>query len=258
MFLSFYAWLHQLKFSGYRLLDGAITAAFAFQGFLSFSRGGMFIGAIGIILAYVLNARLAASSRFRFRARNTSIIYLVIGALVVLFTFRQVDKISGGKLSLRYQGETEGTLLGAEKDLSKITSGRSKILLEDLNLWLAYPIIGVGAGASRHIRILGEKKASAHMEFSRLLVEHGLPGLLYFLLMLQLGWIIWKRKINLPLRNILITLYLIALATSFHSAMRTYITPLLMAISAMPHYIPRTKRNHALQETALHRRGAYR
>lgn len=258
MFLSFYAWLHRLKFSGYRLTDGVITALFAFQGFLTFSRGGMIVGVVGMILAYILNSYFSGSSQASNRSRNLSILYFILGLFVVIFMFRQVDKISGGKLSLRYQGETEGTLLGAEKNLNKLTAGRSIILQEDIALWLDSPILGVGAGASRHIRLLGEQKAAAHLEFSRLLAEHGIAGLFYFLLMLRLGWIVWKRKTSLLLRNILIILYLIALATSFHSAMRTYITPLLIAISVMPHHIPRTKKNHALQKNTLHRRGAYR
>ena len=44
MFLSFYAWMNKLLFSGNHNLDGLFIGLFAYQGFLTFSRGGMMIG----------------------------------------------------------------------------------------------------------------------------------------------------------------------------------------------------------------------
>lgn len=231
MFLSIYAWQSRLKFSGFRWGDAAIGAAFAFQGFLTFSRGGVLVGIIAILCMYILNTYFNRSNN---KQSRIPLSYLLLGGLLIYFAFQQVDQISGGKLSLRYQGETEGTYGGyAEKDLKKITAGRSIILQEDLELWSNYLLTGVGAGASRHIRILEEQKASAHLEFSRLLAEHGIPGLIYFSLLLKMGLRIWRRKQSDVHRNILLVLYIIGLATSFHSAMRTYITPLLMSIAVV-------------------------
>jgi hypothetical protein len=232
MFLSFYSWLNRLNFSGYRLIDGLATGAFALQGLLTFSRGGMIVGALAIIFIYILNT--LNRSKKPGRKQGYTAVYFGIGLLLLAGVFMQVDKITGGKLTLRYQGETEGTLRGTqEKNLNKITSGRVKIFNEDIDLWLQYPVLGVGAGSSRHIRTSqGETKVAAHLEFSRLLAEHGILGLIYFIMLLKIGWSILRNK-NTPMRNILLILFFIALATSFHAAMRTYITPFLLAVSSL-------------------------
>jgi len=229
MFLSIYAWQSRLKFSGFRWGDAMIATAFTFQGFLTFSRGGIMVGIVAILSIYILNTYFNRSNN---KQSRIPLSYLLLGGLLIYFAFQQVDQISGGKLSLRYRGETVGTYTGnVEKDLNKITSGRATILQEDLKLWSKYPLTGVGAGSSKYIRILGEQKAAAHIEFSRLLAEHGVPGLIYFSLLLKMGLRLWRRKQSDVHRNILLVLYIIGLATSFHSAMRTYITPLLMSIA---------------------------
>ena len=41
MFLSFYAWMNKHLFSGNHSLDGLFIGLFAYQGFLTFLRGGI-------------------------------------------------------------------------------------------------------------------------------------------------------------------------------------------------------------------------
>ena len=50
MFLSFYSAFKRLNFAGNRMFDLFILSGFAFQGLLSFSRGGMLVGATGILI----------------------------------------------------------------------------------------------------------------------------------------------------------------------------------------------------------------
>ncbi|NDC25403.1 MAG: O-antigen ligase domain-containing protein, partial [Proteobacteria bacterium] len=66
-----------------------------------------------------------------------------------------------------------GTASGyAEKDLDKITSGRSDIFIYDIETWLEHPLLGVGAGASPYFRLEKEGVWTApHIELSRLLAE---------------------------------------------------------------------------------------
>ena len=54
MFFSFYAWMNKLLFSGLHVLDGFFIGLFAYQGFLTFSRGGMIIGLIAILFYYLI------------------------------------------------------------------------------------------------------------------------------------------------------------------------------------------------------------
>jgi hypothetical protein len=229
LFISFYFWYKRITFSGYRIIDIIIGIAFLVQGLLTFSRGGVVVAIIGILL-------LILKSTNNFNPRN--LFLAAFGMVAVFVVFNLIDDITGGKLLLRYQGETEGTYnYGAEKTLKKMTSGRSLIFEEDLKLWFSRPIFGVGVGASRILR--GGTDGfliSSHVELSRLLAEHGIFGLVFFLYLINLGIKLWRNIKFESWRLILFLLYLIALLTSFHSAMRTFVTPLLIALSSIGMY----------------------
>ena len=229
LFVSFYFWYKHIPFSGLRTIDLLIGIGFLAQGLLTFSRGGIVVAVISILLLIFKNIN-------NFNPRN--ILLSVLGIVSAFVVFNLIDDKTGGKLLLRYQGETEGTYnYGAEKDLKKITSGRSLIFEEDLKLWFQHPILGLGVGASRYIRrgIDGEI-VSSHVELSRLLAEHGIFGLIFFMYLINLGIKLWRNIRIESWRLILFLIYLIALLTSFHSAMRTFVTPLLMALSSIGLY----------------------
>jgi hypothetical protein len=91
---------------------------------------------------------------------------------------------------------------------------------------------GVGAGASRFLR--GHLNGTvAHVELSRLLAEHGVFGLVYFLILCWIGIKLFKSNPNPMLKGILIAFYLVAIYTSFHAAMRTFVTPALIGLSLL-------------------------
>ena len=134
---------------------------------------------------------------------------------------------------MRYSGQTEGTLISGERiSFNKLTTGRYDNFLGDIDLWLANPLFGVGVGASSYMRTT-MNGVIAHVELSRLLAEHGISGLLFFFILVTLPWrilLINKDPIN---RAILLSLFGLAIFTSFHAAMRTYITPLFVGISLL-------------------------
>lgn len=229
LFLSFYFWYKRIHFSGYRLIDILLGIAFLVQGLLTFSRGGIVVSIICIFILVLINTN-------NFKPRN--IILTIFSIFAVFFIFNIIDDFTGGKLLLRYQGETEGTYnYGVEKDLKKMTSGRSLIFEEDLKLWFSHPIFGVGVGASRYIRGGMEGSTiSSHIELSRLLAEHGVFGLVFFIYLINLGINLWRNIKIESWRLILFIMYLIAILTSLHSAMRTFVTPLLIALSSIGMY----------------------
>ncbi len=238
-FLAAYSWINRLNFSGYRLVDGAIMLLFFFQGLISFSRGGILTGVLALFI-YIL---LSASNREKVTAsRNKkSLVGVILIAVAIVITFSIADSITGGKLTLRYEGETEGTLIGEkEKNLAHLTTGRSIIFLEDVSLWLQNPILGVGAGASMFLR---SREIAPHLETSRLLAENGLPGIIFFILLIRLGFTVWRRNVHSNHRPLLIALYTIGFLTTFHAGMRTFITPLLVGISLLN---IRTQNNNSL------------
>ena len=153
--------------------------------------------------------------------------------IVLAFTFIYADKITGGKLALRYQGETTGTLAGRkEKTLNVVTSNRIQIFSDDLKLWRENPVFGSGVGASRYLRSK-TKGFLSHVEFSRLLSEHGIPGLCFIVILLALGINIFRARNQGRYDALLLALYVMALFTTFHAAMRTYISPLLFGLSML-------------------------
>jgi hypothetical protein len=238
MFLSFFSFYRNQNFSGRRAFDVMFMMAFALQGLLTFSRGGVMVGAIGIILLLLVPVGASGTNKDgKGKAGNfgKNLLFLVAGVGFLAASFLIVDKVSGGLLTLRYKGETAGTAGGySEKSLDKVTSGRSDIFLYDMEIWLDHPILGVGAGASPYFRLEKEGRFVApHVELSRLLAEQGLLGLCFFLLMLFLGIRIWMRRKVVPQSDLLIALYVIGLTTSFHAAMRTFVTPFFIAFSAM-------------------------
>jgi hypothetical protein len=235
MFLSFYSLINRLNFSGNRILDGLTLAGFTFQGLLSFSRGGMITGALGIILLIFLPEVKSLSSSFNKRFKpNRSIFFGLIAVFALYAVFEIANGITGGNLLLRYQGETQGTLLGKEKTANHITSGRLEILEKDFDLFFKYPLSGVGCGISQYLRDEEKGKIAAHIELSRLLADHGLLGAINaYILFIVLPLRVWKINSNSPSRNILFVFLMLALITTFHAAIRTFLTPLLVILSVV-------------------------
>jgi hypothetical protein len=244
LFLTFYSIFKKENFSGYRLLDIGIFVLFAFQGLLTFSRGGMIVGLLCMLIVALTPSSESEPGGGRKTNPGLSIMYILVGIILIIGAFQVVDGITGGKLSLRYQGETKGTSEGySEKTMSKLTSGRSSIFEDDMKIWAKYPVFGGGAGSSGHLREQMDfgMFAAPHIEFTRLVAEHGILGLIYFFMMLYLGWKTWLARKRLQTGDILFTLYILALLTSFHAAMRTFVTPFLLSICAMS-LAPKRKR----------------
>jgi hypothetical protein len=238
MFLSFFSFYRKKNFAGRRIFDILAIMAFALQGLLTFSRGGVLVGILAIILLILSPSGEGDTAEQKEKARNQfvkNLGYLAMGAIFLVLAFFVVDGLTGGLLSLRYRGETEGTLSGtADKSLNKVTSGRSDVVEYDLQIWEKYPVFGGGAGSSMYLRLPMEGVLIApHVELSRLLAEQGVFGLVFFILILFLGLMIWLRRKIVPDSDLLMALYFIGLTTSFHAAMRTFVTPFFIAISAL-------------------------
>jgi len=238
MLLSFYSFYKGHRFSGTRVLDIVFMMVFALQGLLTFSRGGILVGVLAILFIILLPSDSrdpVSGKKEKSGSFLKNLMFIALGLGFLFLAFLVVDSITGGLLTLRYKGETTGTSAGyAEKNLDKITSGRSDIFVYDMEIWKENPMFGVGSGASPYIRMEKEGALIApHVELSRLLAEQGVPGLIFFLLLLYLGARIWLNRKKIPQSDMLMALYIVALATSFHAAMRTFVTPFFMTLSAM-------------------------
>ena len=106
MFLSFYAWMNKHLFSGNHSLDGLFIGLFAYQGFLTFSRGGMVVVLIAVVVYYIL----FRSSNFYtdiIKIRKLRPFFFFSSAIIIiLVTFFFIQNISEGNITRRYAGDT--------------------------------------------------------------------------------------------------------------------------------------------------------
>lgn len=229
MFLSFYSVFKKLRFTGYLILDIIILIGFTFQGLISFSRGGILVSAFAIVLLILL-----PENKTKVKENKSKSFIISMGAIILLYgVFELTNSITGGNLLLRYKGETAGTLRGTKEiTADHYVTGRLGIFEKDINLWKNNLLTGVGCGSSKSLREQGSNVA-AHVELSRLLAEHGLAGLFYSFLFFSLPYDTYKLNTQSNYRVIMLVLLLIAILTTFHAAMRTFVTPLFMILGVM-------------------------
>lgn len=216
----------------FKPLNYAMIAYLLFRGLMTFSRGGMIVAVLAIIIALIPNMISSLRSFIRFTA--VFIALAVIGYLV----FQKVNDISGNNLLLRYQGETAGTLdRTKEKNLNTLTSGRADIIESDWLIFKDNPIFGVGIGISASERPkYGYEATVAHTEFSRLLSEQGIGGAMAAagLILFAATWV-FRQRLN-AWKGVTGALFTIAILTTFHAAMRTNTSSVFYALAAIPVY----------------------
>jgi hypothetical protein len=219
-------------FSSNRHLDLFFIVALTFRALLTFSRGGLFSPSAAIILPINLLSKVQNIQKI---IGNFMLLILFSG-----FAFLLVNGITGGVLSQRFSGETVQTISGKEdKTIEGFTTGRNSIIKEDIQLWLDNIVFGVGAGESPYKRAeIGEERgANTHTEFSRLLSEHGLFGLVVnILLIIIIPFKILTSKLSPQIKYIKLSFILFALFSMTHSAMRTIIPVIFYAFSAVNFY----------------------
>jgi O-antigen ligase len=153
----------------------------------------------------------------------------------IFLAFLAVNSYTNGSLLNRYAGETKATLSGdKEKTISSISNSRFDIMMSDLEMWSDNFIFGVGPGQSIPLRVhYGfSKKIAPHFEFSRLLSEHGIFGLIIILILLNHSFnLIRKKNIYPNIHLYLIFSLIFAILYISHSATRLLIPSLLLGIS---------------------------
>jgi hypothetical protein len=145
-----------------------LTAWFLTQGVLTFSRGGV-INAV--ICIGFLTVHLVRQPRVRVMVMGVLLVFTFLGAAVII---PRLNEFTGGALQERYSSTSGGL--------------RKTIVDEELDMWRDNPIMGVGPGMSKYYRsdLLGLEVAS-HTEFTRLLSEHGLFGLMALLVLVGIA-----------------------------------------------------------------------
>ena len=134
---------------------------------------------------------------------------------------------------------TEGMLDQRYSNLTSIVnqeegtiSGRAKIMALDFEIFIDNFLMGVGPGAAGDLRWkygFG-MRVGAHSEFTRMLAEHGLLGLISLLSILLLSYIEYKKRVDYN-RVFLASMSLFAILTMFHSAFRIALPGFIYGLS---------------------------
>jgi hypothetical protein len=210
--------------NGYRKkwMSYVAPGAFLLVGLLSFSRGGMITAVIGLLVIFLGNI-VSGKLNYLFYI----LLFLIISIPITLL----INEATGGNLLLRYQGETEGTLLGSKKKtLDTYTTGRVSIFIGDWETFKNNWLFGVEIGESRHYREKTELQQS-HVELSRVLSEHGLAGVIAFFIVMLNGFNRFKRSSDsMQIRCLMLAIWIIGFATTFHGATRTIVPFIFMSI----------------------------
>lgn len=227
-------WLWIIKYDLYpiKMLNIIIPGIFLLWALLSFSRGGVISAILGLLLTTLF---VPGNDQRRLSPRKINISLIFAFILIIGGGFWYINKISGNQLLLRYQGETPGTILGVkERDISQLSSGRWDVFKTDIGMWMDNIVFGVGVGRSPALRSnygINEHVA-AHVEISRLLGEHGILGLIISLMFLFLPITLYFNARGNHFRQALIIFCMtLAIATTFHAAMRTFLTPFFYGLA---------------------------
>ena len=169
------AYLANFSLTPYRWLDYALLFAFAFRGLMTFSRGGM-IGAAGALLAGWITLGITQTE---VKSKQNLLLTMLVIVAAGGIAWNVLNEASGGKLALRYQGETKGSYYYGQEDEASLTTGRLEIFQRQLKGFTQNPLLGVGPGMSTEYRLRnGSTIGTPHAEYTRLIGQHGILGVI--------------------------------------------------------------------------------
>lgn len=200
--------LFYIKNKFINILDLILLALVTYRGLVTFSRGGIITGlicAIAFVGIYFLRGNIKTKA---FLIPRLSIIAIILAST---FAFTAIK--TSGLITNRYTNKDAAGRLKTD-----ITTGRAELITSELKAFYDKPITGIGIGKIREYRYEKTKiLAATHNEFSRLLSEHGILGIV-ILLILVLTPLLYRFKNR---RNNYFYAFLLFWAlTISHSSMR--------------------------------------
>lgn len=150
------------------ILNLLIAGLIAFRGLITFSRGGMVTGVIMILLlAFV------TFTKTNRRGRQKMVLAVVFGAVSLVSIWMYSSVLTGGLIDKRYSNQD-----AAGRTKESQTSGRGEIAEEEINSFLAHPLMGIGVGRGADLRTTADGTSLSHSEITRMLAEHGAFGVM--------------------------------------------------------------------------------
>jgi hypothetical protein len=225
-----FALLHRLPLTYNRTTDLLLFGLCAFRGLLTFSRGGMVVAGIALFVPLLIVPVFSPAFRRRFFRLG---LRLILYGLILAGIAMGVDRLTNHYLYYRYAGKSNSEILYGNNPNRTFFSSRELVLRHEWAAFAAQPWMGVGAGRGNIYRTaVFHFPHASHNELSRLLAEHGLPGLtiaFVFHLLLPIGWF-FSLKSGLS-KHWFLLFFLLAELTMAHSAMRLALTGLAFGLA---------------------------
>ncbi|BCY27231.1 O-antigen ligase family protein [Flavobacterium okayamense] len=175
MFLFFFQILLNSKSRSIRLFNAILLGIVSFRAIVTFSRGGVMTGLAMIVFLLIFTFLL-----LNFKAKARLIYYAIIGIIFSLGIWTYSSLETQGMIDKRYANQSAR---GIEKESQ--LSGRETLMSTEMQMFLDNPFFGVGVGKNKEYREeLTGIEAASHNEITRMVAEHGLFGVLAFIILL--------------------------------------------------------------------------
>lgn len=193
----------------------------SFRGIVTFSRGGVYTGVVGILLLLVI---VYFYSNKKAKSKILALNFLILFGGLGVWTYTSYQ--TSGLIEYRYANQD-----AAGREKKDRLGGREQISLIELNMFWENPITGVGVGKNKEFReeLTGIVSAS-HNEITRMLAEQGILGLLCLLILLLTPLFSYLDNRQ---HLLLLSFYFFWLLTINHAAMRIAAPAFVYALSLL-------------------------
>jgi len=182
------------------------------QSALTFSRGGFWTTAIAIS---VIGVYLIRDNKYRIIFIVCISITFLLGSIFIL---PALDRITSNSISERFA------------DFS--LTGREKIMIADLIVFRENPFLGVGPHQSKQYHSITFRYSSTHTEYTRMLAEHGIFGMVALLILVGIVIQRYSQKNLVIEKGIILGFTAWALLFMLHSATRLAAPATLFGIAS--------------------------
>lgn len=203
------------------LVDVLLLVLMSYRAVITFSRGGV-LTALICMCFFLLFLYLRQEPILRQRTLSTLLFLLVAGAGISLFA----SKATGGLIVNRYFSLPTAALFQDD-----FTTGRTKLIMMEAEGFSRQSFLGLGVGKAKDARAqeTGVESAS-HSEMSRLLAEHGIPGILAVWILMAVPLFFWLKFRGSPYFLALFSFWFL---TVNHSAMRIAMPALVYGLALL-------------------------
>lgn len=210
-----------------QIINAFLVMIFAYRCIITFSRGGMLTGLLMMVVLVACLYRL-----MNLKGRGKLILRGGLAVLMGLLVWGYSSVQTGGMIDKRYANESAA---GVEK--SSQLSGRETLIQSEWNMFLDNPILGVGVGKNREVRLEETGiEASTHNEISRTLAEHGSLGILSLLILFFTPIFLYLRDRTQIFALVFMVFWLL---TINHAAMRIAAPAFVYALALLKVYFPK-------------------